>query len=100
MAKLVEMDKQASIFAHMNKEEVVKGSIILINKFSVTPEEIYQFLKGWATEAEKFKRQPGYISTQLHRGIGESSTFISHAVWESVTHFKYRPTGSSLCIST
>jgi quinol monooxygenase YgiN len=88
MAKLVEMDEQASIFDQMNKEEDVKGSVILINKFSVAPDEIDQFLKGWVTEAEKFKRQPGYISTQLHRGIGESGIFINYAVWESVTHFK------------
>ena len=60
----------------------------LINKFGIAPKEIDEFLKGWATEAEKFKRQPGYISTQLHRGIGESGTFINYAVWESVKHFK------------
>jgi quinol monooxygenase YgiN len=88
MAKLVDMEEGVSIFAQMDKEEDVKGSVILINKFSLAPEEIDQFLKGWATEAEKFKQQPGYISTQLHRGIGESGTFINYAVWESVAHFK------------
>jgi quinol monooxygenase YgiN len=88
MAKLVEMDERASIFAQMDKGENVKGSVILINKFSVAPKEIDQFLKRWETEAEKFKQQPGYISTQLHRGIGESGTFINYAVWESVSHFK------------
>ena len=61
MAKLVEMDERASIFAQMDKGENVKGSVILINKFSVAPKEIDQFLKGWETEAEKFKHQPGYI---------------------------------------
>jgi quinol monooxygenase YgiN len=88
MAKLVEMDERASIFAQMDKEDNVKGSVILINKFSIAHNEIVQFLKGWETEAEEFKQQPGYISTQLHRGIGESSTFINYAVWESVAHFK------------
>jgi hypothetical protein len=39
-------------------------------------------------EAEKFKEQPGFISTQLHKGIGGSGTFINYAVWESVEHFK------------
>jgi heme-degrading monooxygenase HmoA len=87
MASLVEMNERVSIFSQMNKEENVKGSVILINKFSVAPREIDEFLKGWATEAEKFKLQPGYISTQLHRGIGESGTFINYAVWESVAHF-------------
>ena len=36
-----------------------------------------------AKEAEKFKEQPGFISTQLHKGIGGSATFINYAVWES-----------------
>ena len=88
MAKLIQMDERVSIFAQMDKEEDVKGSVILINKFSVAPEEIDQFLKGWAIEAEKFKEQPGFISTQLHKGIGESGTFINYAVWESAEHFK------------
>jgi quinol monooxygenase YgiN len=88
MASLVEMDERVSIFAQMDKEENVKGPVVLINKFSIAPMEIDEFLKGWATEAEKFKQQPGYISTQLHRGIGESGTFINYAVWESVAHFK------------
>jgi quinol monooxygenase YgiN len=85
MAKLVEMDERASIFAQM--EENV-GPVILINKFSVDPEEFDLFLKGWAAEAEKFKEQPGFISTQLHKGIGGSGIFINYAVWESVEHFK------------
>ena len=85
MAKLVEMDERASIFAQM--EENV-GPVILINKFSVDPEEFDLFLKGWAAEAEKFKQQPGFILTQLHKGIGGSGTFINYAVWESVEQFK------------
>jgi heme-degrading monooxygenase HmoA len=30
------------------------------------------------------QQQRGYISTQLHRGIAGSTTFINVAVWESV----------------
>ena len=52
------------------------------------PEEFDQFLVRWAAEAEKFKKQPGFISTQLHQGIGESGTFINSAIWETVAHFK------------
>jgi quinol monooxygenase YgiN len=85
MAKLVEMDERVAIFEQM--EENV-GPVILINKFSVNPEEFDLFLKGWANEAEKFKEQPGFISTQLHQGIGGSGTFVNYAVWESAAHFK------------
>jgi quinol monooxygenase YgiN len=85
MAKLVEMDERVSIFKQMDEDI---GPVILINKFSVDPQEFDQFLKGWASEAEKFKEQPGFISTQLHKGIGESGTFVNYAVWESAECFK------------
>jgi hypothetical protein len=63
VAKLVEMDERVSIFTQMEVDDNGGGPVILINKFSVAPNEIDQFLMGWATEAEKFKQQPGYIST-------------------------------------
>jgi len=85
MAKFVEMDERVGIFAQMEEDA---GPVILLNKFSVSPEEFDQFLKGWATEAKKFKEQPGFISTQLHKGIGGSGTFINYAVWESAAYFK------------
>jgi len=85
MAIFVEMDERVGIFAQMEEDA---GPVILINKFSVSPEEFDQFLKGWATEAKKFKQQPGFISTQLHKGIGGSGTFVNYAVWESAAHFK------------
>jgi heme-degrading monooxygenase HmoA len=34
------------------------------------------------------KRQPGFISTQLHRAVGENPTYLNYAVWESVTAFR------------
>jgi heme-degrading monooxygenase HmoA len=46
------------------------------------------FLKDWAEDAARFKQEPGFISTQLHRGIGKSSVFINYAVWESMEHSK------------
>jgi quinol monooxygenase YgiN len=85
MAKLVEMDERVGIFTQMDENV---GPIILLNKFSVGPGDFDEFLKAWAAEAEKFKEQPGFISTQLHRGIGGSGTFVNYAVWESAAHFK------------
>ena len=34
------------------------------------------------------KRQPGFISTQLHRAIGESPTYLNYAVWELTADFR------------
>lgn len=79
------MVERVGIFTQM--EENV-GPVILINKFSVDPKEFDEFLKGYATDNEKFKQQPGYILTQLHEGIGGSGNFVNYAVWESAAHFK------------
>jgi quinol monooxygenase YgiN len=85
MAKVVEMDESVSIFSQMNEDV---GPVILINKFDVNPSESDEFVKAWAEEAENFKGQAGFISTQLHRGIGGSRIFINYAVWESAAQFK------------
>ena len=64
------------------------GPVVLINKFSVDPAEADALLTAWASDAAIMKRQPGFIATQLHRGIEGSSTFLNYAVWESVAAFR------------
>ncbi len=85
MPRLVEMDRHVSLFEQI--EEQV-GSVVLINTFTVEPEEAEQLREAWTSDAAFMKQQPGFISTQLHRGIGGSSVFVNYAVWESVEHFK------------
>jgi len=85
MPRFVEMDERATLSSQM--EENLE-SVILINQFTVEPDEADQLLKAWAADAAWMKQQPGFISTQLHRGIGGSRVFINYAVWESTGHFK------------
>ena len=86
MVKMVEMDEVVTLQQQMGQEV---SPVILINKFNVPQEEVQAFLLAWADDAAFFKQQPGFISTQLHRGIGGSSgVFINYAVWESVAHFR------------
>lgn len=85
MVKMVEMDETVTLQQQMQQDV---SPVILINKFSVKPEDVDSFLAAWATDAAFFKGQPGFISTQLHRGIGGSCVFINYAVWESVAHFR------------
>jgi heme-degrading monooxygenase HmoA len=54
----------------------------------VAPEDADALLAAWATDAAHLKRQPGFISTQLHRGIAGSGVFCNLAVWESVQVFR------------
>jgi quinol monooxygenase YgiN len=86
MAQFVEMDDRVKFKDQI--EEKIIGSVILINKFNVKPNKVEQFLKDWAEDAARFKQEPGFISTQLHKGIGKSSVFINYAVWESMEHYK------------
>jgi len=60
--------------------EAHSGPVVLVNKFTVALEERDAFTAAWADDAAFFKRQPGFISAQLHRGIGESSVFLNYAV--------------------
>jgi heme-degrading monooxygenase HmoA len=85
MPQMVEMDERVTLREQMQQQV---GPVILINKFNVKPDEADQLLKAWAADATYFKKQPGFISAQLHRGIGGSCVFINFAIWESGDHFK------------
>src|SRR5262247_1584564 len=82
--KFIEMDETITLAAQLETNE---GPVILINKFNVAPEDAEQLVKAWSADAEFFKRQPGFISAQLHRGIGGSCVFVNYAVWESTEQF-------------
>ncbi len=85
MVKIVEMDENVTLKEQL-EEDV--GPIILLNKFTVKPEDTDEFLKIFSLTTEMFKHQPGFISAQLHRGIGRSNTFFNYVIWESAEHFK------------
>jgi heme-degrading monooxygenase HmoA len=73
---------------HSAQMEENVSNVILINKLTVKPEDVDQLLRAWTADAAYFKQQPGFISTQLHRGIGGSCVFINYAVWESTELYK------------
>lgn len=83
--KLVEMDERVVFAEQMNEDDT--GPVILINKFNVGPDEVDEFLKAFAATDRVLKRQPGYISAQLHRGIAGSCVFLNYEVWESAKQF-------------
>ena len=86
MLKPIEMDENVTLAVQLEEEEG-GGPVILINKFNVKLEDLDQLLNAWAADAACLKqKEPGFISTQVHRGIGGSCVFINYAVWESVRH--------------
>lgn len=84
MVQFRPLDPNAPIFQQLDAEV---SPVILINVFQLAEAEISAFLKAWENDANWMKKQPGYISTQLHEAIGGSTTFLNYAVWESVKHF-------------
>ena len=64
------------------------GPVVLVNVFTLDKADEQTFLKAWMDDAVFMKRRPGFISTQLHRAIGESPTYLNYAIWESATDFR------------
>lgn len=62
--------------------------VVLVNLFTLDPADEATFLKVWQDDAAFMRRQPGFISTQLHRAIGPNPTYLNYAVWESNAHFR------------
>ena len=62
--------------------------VVLVNVFTLDKADEQTFLKTWQDDAEFMKRQPGFISTQLHRAVGENPTYLNYAVWDSTAAFR------------
>jgi heme-degrading monooxygenase HmoA len=77
---LAQTDGQVTFVEQLQQDT---GPVVLINRFDVDEADVEGLLAAWADDAAFMKQQPGYISTQLHRGIAGSTTFVNVAVWES-----------------
>jgi heme-degrading monooxygenase HmoA len=85
MVQLQPLDPNVPIFQQLQTDQ---SPVILVNLFRVAAADLPTLLKAWAQDAEWMKRQPGFISTQLHQAIAGSSMLLNCAVWESVAHFR------------
>ena len=66
------------------------SKVILINPFEIPEGREDECLAFWERAAEYMRKQPGFISTRLHRAIVPHARFtlINMAEWESVEHFE------------
>ena len=62
--------------------------VVLVNVFTLDQADEQAFLQAWQADAAVMKRQPGFISTQLHRAVGDSPAYFNYAVWESTADFR------------
>jgi heme-degrading monooxygenase HmoA len=85
MVQLQPLDANVPIFQQINSD---LSPVVLVNIFQVTEGDIPALLGAWEKDSNWMKQQPGFISTQMHRGIAGSTVFMNYAVWESVAHFR------------
>ena len=85
MVELKPLDPKVPIFQQVQTDV---SPVVLVNIFDVAEEDIPVLMKAWEDDAKWMKKQPGYISTQLHRGIAGSTVFMNYAIWDSVEDFR------------
>ena len=85
MLQFQPLDSNVPIFQQLHTD---LAPVILVNIFHVAEADLPALLNAWAQDAAWMKQQPGYISTQLHQGIGGSTVLMNYAIWESVAHFR------------
>ena len=68
--------------------EVHASPVVLVNVFTLDKADEQAFLQAWQDDAQFMKQQPGFISTQLHRAVGDSPCYLNYAVWETTADFR------------
>ena len=66
MLQLKPLDENMPIFAQMGSDV---SPVVLVNLFQVASDDIAALVSAWEADANWMKQQPGYISTQLTRGL-------------------------------
>lgn len=93
MLQLTPLDPVTPIFQQLSTNA---SPVVPVNIFHVAEADIPVLLNTWEADANWMKQQPGYISTQLHRGIGGSTVFMNYACGSQWRTFGRRvPTPSS-----
>ena len=85
MPRLQEFDASTSLADQMKIDD---GPIVLVNHFTADADDHVALVASWARDADFMKSQRGYISTQLHKGIGDSTSFLNYAIWQDVESFR------------
>jgi len=62
--------------------------VVLVNFFILNKAHEQAMLQAWTEDAQYMKHQPGFISTQLHRAIGDGCAYLNYAIWESNVAFR------------
>jgi heme-degrading monooxygenase HmoA len=86
MMQFRDLDPRGGVVAQLDTD--AEGPVVLVNVFTVAPDDADVLAAAWADDAAWFKAQPGFISAQLHKAVGPPSAFFNYAVWESLAAFR------------
>lgn len=85
MSQLEPLDAAHPVISELDIEA---GPVVLINRCTMAPEDEQAFLSAWTADALYMKEQPGFISTQLHRALGDDPTYVNYAIFESAAAWR------------
>lgn len=85
MLKMKELDSPITLEEQLKDDR--DQPVVLMILFTVAEDDVEAFKTAWAKDAAFTKAQPGFISAQLHQGIGGSTMFLDCAVFEDVATF-------------
>jgi len=78
--QLESLDPDTSFEAQLGEDT---GPVVVVNTFIVPEGLMDAVIKNWQQDGDFMKAQPGFISAQMHRGVGGSNLLMNVAVWES-----------------
>lgn len=87
MIELKDLDPAAPFLAQLQGPDDGQP-VTLINTFVAAEGEADKVIDVWRQDSLIMKVQPGFVSAQLYRGIGDSRLLTNVAVWESLTSLR------------
>jgi heme oxygenase (mycobilin-producing) len=77
------------VIASTERLTAPRTSVTLINPFEVPTGQDVEFIAGWERANDHLSKQPGYLSTSLHRNVGPDPDFrfVNVARWASAEAF-------------
>ncbi|MFI5682944.1 antibiotic biosynthesis monooxygenase family protein [Streptomyces sp. NPDC051636] len=87
MIEIKDIDPSLPFLTQLNGEDDGQP-ITIINTFVAPEGQVDAVIEVWRKDSFVMKARPGFVSAQLHRGIGDSRVLTNVAVWESLTDLR------------
>jgi heme-degrading monooxygenase HmoA len=86
MPKYENVDPNVSLLDQIQSDH--SGPFVVIGTYTAPADQMENLIKGWIGVSDFMRRQPGFLSAQMHRAIGSANVLVNYAVWESLDAFR------------